>query len=78
MLGNIALGRTDLSNDILDADFPVAEGAKDLETQRMRYRFQRMGGPLNILIMAQQKTQWRVAPMISMIPLQARALVMCH
>jgi len=74
MLGNIALGRTDMVNDVLDADFSVAQGAKDLETQWMRHGFQRAGSLLDILIAGYQKIH-RAA---CRIPLQASALVMRH
>ncbi len=38
MLGNIALGCTNLLDDVLHADFFVTENAEDLQTQRMRHR----------------------------------------
>jgi len=72
MLGNIALGCTDMVDDVLDADFSVTQGAKDLETQRMRHGFQRAGSLLDILIAGYQEIH-RAA---RRIPLQASALVM--
>lgn len=50
VLGNIALTRANLLNDLLYANRVIAEYAKDFQAQRMRHRFQAARGPINIVV----------------------------
>lgn len=54
MLRDIALRRAHMVNDVLHADFTLAEGAQDFQPERVRHGFQRPRGAINIVIVGEE------------------------